>query len=82
MEVFGTLFLLQEQFSFTNTANHILIHHSTPIKFPNTAKVINYHSCTKDLSHMQKMQQRSTLECTQVITNKSDMFNPLGYETT
>jgi len=26
------------------------------------------------------MQHRSSLGCTQVITNKSDMFNPLGYE--
>jgi len=41
MEVFGTFFLLQEQFSFTYTANQKLIHHSTPIKFPNTTKVIN-----------------------------------------
>ena len=41
MEVFGTLFVLQEHFSFTNAPNQILIHHSTPIIFPYTTKVIN-----------------------------------------
>ena len=35
-----------------------------------------------DTTWLQKMQHKSSLGCTQVITNKSDMFNPLGYETT
>jgi len=35
-----------------------------------------------DTTWFQKMQHRSSLVCTQVLTNKSDMFNPLVDETT